>query len=155
MWNRRDPTWQPTSGEGGGYKPTAKCHRAGRESEGFVVPKMVVTKTPPEGRGPALVVLAQRGKGEGMPQWANYLFEEAREPENELSVSAEFTVSIDAAIVSQEPPRVTTSEWVGALVGGPPGACGTGRPSVSRVPEIGMHGLKGGFRSPGSQEHRA
>jgi hypothetical protein len=29
------------------------------------------------------------------------------------------------------------------------------RPSVSRVLEIGMHGLKGGIRNPGSQEHRA
>ena len=27
------------SGEGGPYKPTAKADRAGRESEGFVVPK--------------------------------------------------------------------------------------------------------------------
>jgi hypothetical protein len=29
------------------------------------------------------------------------------------------------------------------------------RPSLSRVWEIHEHGLKGGFRSPGSQEHRA
>ncbi len=67
VWNRRDPPRWPTSGEGGGYKPKAKCHRTGRESEGLVVPRKVVTRTPPEGRGPALVVLAERGKGEGMP----------------------------------------------------------------------------------------
>jgi hypothetical protein len=36
--NRRDPTRQPTSGEGGPYKPTAKGDRAERESEGLVVP---------------------------------------------------------------------------------------------------------------------
>jgi hypothetical protein len=29
------------------------------------------------------------------------------------------------------------------------------RPSVSRVREIRMHGLKGGFRNPGPQGHRA
>jgi hypothetical protein len=39
--------------------------------------------------------------------------------------------------------------------GGSPRACDARRPSVSRVLEIGMHGLKGGIRNPGSQEHRA
>ncbi len=101
--NRRDPTRRPTSGEGGGYKPTAKCHRAGRESEGLIVPRMAPTITSPEGRGPALVALWAWGKGEGMPIWANNPFDEAREPGNELSVVAEFTVTDGAAIVSQEP----------------------------------------------------
>jgi hypothetical protein len=36
--NRRDPSRLLTSSEGGPYKPTAKAERAGRESEGFVVP---------------------------------------------------------------------------------------------------------------------
>jgi hypothetical protein len=36
--NRRDPPRRPTSGEGGPYKPMAKGGRAGRESEGLVVP---------------------------------------------------------------------------------------------------------------------
>jgi hypothetical protein len=45
--NRRDPSRRPgtrarpccpTSGEGGPYKPAAKADRAGRESEGFIVP---------------------------------------------------------------------------------------------------------------------
>jgi hypothetical protein len=44
--NRRDPfpaakgegQALAASGEGGPYKPTAKAERAGRESEGFVVP---------------------------------------------------------------------------------------------------------------------
>ena len=35
------------------------------------------------------------------------------------------------------------------------GECGMRRPSVSRVREIRTHGLKGGLRNPGSQEHRA
>jgi hypothetical protein len=56
--NRRDPPRRPTSGEGGGYKRNAKCHRAGRESEGLVVPWMASSRTTLEGRGSALVVAA-------------------------------------------------------------------------------------------------
>ena len=55
--NRRDPSWRPTSGEGGSYKPTAKWNRAGRESEGFIVPWTPVERSD-EGRDPALVVSA-------------------------------------------------------------------------------------------------
>ena len=40
--NRRDPSRMPVSGEGGPYKLTAKTERAGRESEGFIVPTMPV-----------------------------------------------------------------------------------------------------------------
>jgi len=36
--NRRDPFPAAKSGEGGPYKPMAKADRAGRESEGFIVP---------------------------------------------------------------------------------------------------------------------
>jgi len=38
MRNRRDPFPAAKSGEGVPYKPTAKAERAGRESEGFIVP---------------------------------------------------------------------------------------------------------------------
>jgi hypothetical protein len=55
MWNRRDPSRQPTLGAGASHKPTAKGERVGRESEGSIVPPTPVTKTPAEGRGPALV----------------------------------------------------------------------------------------------------
>jgi hypothetical protein len=58
MRNRRDPSRRPTSGEGGPYKPTVKRDRAGRESEGPVVPTTPVTTRPVEGRGPALVAAA-------------------------------------------------------------------------------------------------
>ena len=102
-----------------------------------------------------MVVLADRGKGEGMPFGANYPFEKAREPGNELSVVAEFAGTRGAAIASQEPPRMTISGRMAVALAHALNACGTGRPSVSRVREIRMHGLKGGFRSPGSQEHRA
>ena len=55
IWNRRDPSWRPTSGEGGSYKPMAKGNRAGRESEGFIVLTTPVER-PDEGRDPALVM---------------------------------------------------------------------------------------------------
>lgn len=64
--NRRDPTRRPTSGEGASYKPSAKWARAGRESEGLIVP-LRPGESPAEGRSPALVVLGYGGKGEGMP----------------------------------------------------------------------------------------
>ena len=49
--NRRDPSWRSTSDEGGSYKPTAKGNRAGRESEGFIVPLMPADKAG-RGKGP-------------------------------------------------------------------------------------------------------
>ena len=49
--NKRDPSWRPTSGEGGSYKPMAKGNRAGRESEGFIVLMMPGDK-PGRGKGP-------------------------------------------------------------------------------------------------------
>lgn len=150
--NRRDPPRRPTSGEGGGYKPMAKCHRAGRESEGLVVPWMASTRTTPEGRGPALVALWDRGKGEGMPSWANNPFEEAREPGRELSVVAKSTATIGAIIDSEEPPRVTTLGRMAGVFVCVLDARGTGRPSVSRVRETRMHGLKGGLCS---HQHRS
>lgn len=64
--NRRDPPRRPASGEGGADKPSAKRSRAGRESEGRVVPTRAGTRTPLEGRRPALVVPEVGGKREGM-----------------------------------------------------------------------------------------
>jgi hypothetical protein len=65
-WNRRDPTRPPTSGKDPTYKPSVKWKGVGRESEGFIVPMSAATRTPQEGRGPALVTLACGGKCEGM-----------------------------------------------------------------------------------------
>ena len=47
MRNRRDPSRPPMSGSGDPYKPTAKADRAGRESEGFIVPLTPVSKGRP------------------------------------------------------------------------------------------------------------
>jgi hypothetical protein len=51
VWNRRDPSWRPASGLGGPYKPMAKGDRAGRESEGPIVPSTPVEKAG-RGKGP-------------------------------------------------------------------------------------------------------
>ena len=64
--NRRGPNRLPTLGEGAAYKRNAKWQRAGRESEGLVVPS-IAGESRTEGRSPALVVLVSGGKGEGMP----------------------------------------------------------------------------------------
>ena len=63
--NRRGPHWLPTLGAGAAYKRDAKWQRAGRESEGLIVP-LRPGESREAGRGPALVVLACGGKGEGM-----------------------------------------------------------------------------------------
>ena len=154
--NRRGPTQQPASGEGGDYKPMVKCRRAGRESEGHVVLTTVSTITAPEGRSPALVTSGVRGKCEGMTARSNNpSVSKARELTNRLCVSAKRrgarTVSADPTWGLSADDRRTAR--IPAHV--PIRACTTRRPSVSRVPEIGTHGLKGGVRNPGSQEHRA
>lgn len=64
--NRRDPTRPPTSGKDPTNKPSVKWKGVGRESEGLIVPRSAATRTPHEGRGPALVRLACGGKCEGM-----------------------------------------------------------------------------------------
>jgi len=82
--NRRDPTQRPTSGEGGTYKPSAKGDRAGRESEGFVVPLMPAATTPVEGRDPALVARVDGGKCEGMAARPNNPVDKVRELQHVL-----------------------------------------------------------------------
>ncbi len=64
--NRRDPTRPPTSGKDPSYKPSVKWAGVGRESAGPIVPMSAATRTPYEGRGPALVALVSGGKCEGM-----------------------------------------------------------------------------------------
>ncbi len=50
--NARDPSARPTSGQGAPYKPKAKSAAAQRESEGIVVPTMVVANNAAGGKGP-------------------------------------------------------------------------------------------------------
>ena len=153
--NRRDPPRQPTSGKGGAHKPKAKGRRAGRESEGPIVPARAATKTPPEGRGPALVMSADGGKCEGMAERPNNPIDKARQLQRRLYVLAKRGPQ---GRIHANPNRIGWGDglpeaWHRSLHR--TRARDTSRPSVSRVRENRMHGLKGGFRNPGPQGHRA
>ena len=87
--NRRDPPRRPPSGEGASYKPKAKGKRAGRESEGSVVPSTAGTKTPSEGRGPAWIASVAGGTCEGMAaRGPNSPREKVRRLQHRLFVAA-------------------------------------------------------------------
>jgi len=87
--NWRDPPRLPLEGEGGPYKPMAKGDRAGRKSEGAVVPLMARTKTAPEGRAPALIAPRVAGTCEGMAACGpNFPIEKARHSSNGLFIVA-------------------------------------------------------------------
>jgi hypothetical protein len=61
--NRRGPPRPLTSGKDPGYKPSAKCQGAGRESEGLVVPRKAVKAA--GGKGPCFGRAVERGYGRG------------------------------------------------------------------------------------------
>jgi RNA-directed DNA polymerase len=63
---RRDPSAQPSSRQGGPYKPTVKSGAAQRESEGIVVPGMAATNNAAGGKGPCGGRVGEGGKREGM-----------------------------------------------------------------------------------------
>jgi hypothetical protein len=65
--NRRDPSWRPASGIGGPYKPTAKGDRAGRESEGPIVPWTPATNA---GRGKGLCFGLRRRMEVSVRAWS-------------------------------------------------------------------------------------
>jgi RNA-directed DNA polymerase len=64
--NTRGPSARPWSGHARSYKPTAKARRAQRESEGAVVPEIVVTNNTTGGKGPCGGHVEVAGKREGM-----------------------------------------------------------------------------------------
>ena len=102
-----------------------------------------------------MVVSAVEGKGEGMPVRANNPAIKARKPQSRLFIAAERQLdALGPWFPMQRPAGLTTPRgpW---SVRQSERASKMRRPSVSRVPEIGTHGLKGGIRNSGSQEHRA
>jgi RNA-directed DNA polymerase len=64
--NTRDPSAQPSSGQGGPYKAKPKSATVQRESEGIVVPTIAVTNNAAGGKGPWGDRVARAGKREGM-----------------------------------------------------------------------------------------
>ena len=78
-WNRRDPTRQPASGKDCSYKAgRLKSSRAGRESEGPIVPVKACSKTRRR-EGALLWSCRWAGKREGMPETANIPLAKARQ----------------------------------------------------------------------------
>jgi len=146
--NTRGPSAPPGSGQRGSYKPMAKASRAQRESEGVVVPRIVVTNNATGGKGLCFGRARNEGKCQGMADRIGpnhpdeiLLVDNARRPLPELWTSAK---RFDGRWQRADHSLRLDIRRAACLLGGRLVHASPGRPSVSRVPEIGTHGLKGG-----------
>ena len=142
-----DPSRQPESGQGRAYKPMAKASGVQRESEGFVATNEGGNK-PLEGRDPVSVVVGLRGKREGMVVYGPPNFPEYKSARTQQQPMGASQMARSAQVVT---PRLTFRGDASERTPGIQGRKSTmhaasGRPSVSRVREIRMHGLTGGLR---------
>jgi hypothetical protein len=138
------------SGQGGWYKPTAKSSAVQRESEGTVVVMRAATKNVVGAKGPCFGQGRNEGKCEGMADRigpnhpaAHERGVKARRPPHALGTSAERSTGLRQRI--EHLPRSDTRGTVRLDEVRPTVHASSRRPSVSRVPEIGTHGLKGGL----------
>ena len=142
--NVRGPSASPQSRQSGSYKSKTKSSAAQRESEGMVVPVMDATKNASGGKRPCFGQVEGGGKGEGMTGRTS----RSNHPGRMAAVQALHLrrrlwsvakrSSREWASRCDEPTRLARSRRGGSTKPLPE------RPSVSRVLEIGMHGLKGG-----------
>jgi hypothetical protein len=146
--NTRGPSARPGSGQRDSYKPTAKSGRAQRESEGVVVLWTAAANNAVRGKDPCFGRARNEGKCEGMADTigpnhpaAHERSVKARRPLHALGTSAERSPGLRR--IDNQPRSDTRGAvrfgWLWSTV-----HVSSGRPSVSRVPEIGTHGLKGG-----------
>jgi hypothetical protein len=142
--NTRGPSAPPGSGPRGSYQPMAKSSRAQRESEGIVVLVTAAANNAVRGKGPCFGRARNEGKCQGMAGTtgpnhpdAHQRVVNARQPRHELwTLAKRLRVPMS---------RLRTDlRSVVRVIGHRGVHAASGRPSVSRVPEIGMHGLKGG-----------
>ena len=150
VWNRRDPSVRPASGQSGAYKPKVKSRRAQRESEGVVVLAMVAQNNAAGGKRPCFGHARRKGKCEGMDgktvpnhPHVRKRADKAREPGRELGAGAKRPTHPDGRSTTPERSDVRLGERTlerGRIVHAP-----SRRPSVSRVREIRTHGLNGGL----------
>ena len=155
--NTRDPSVPPSSGRGGSYKPKAKSSAVQRESEGIVVPQSVgkptrtnaVKNNTVGGKGPCFGHVRGEGKREGMAArsgpndpGAGSCDVHVRQPQCELWAGAERHRSSGRHPIrrARRDARVRGRGHDDSAVAHAP----SGGTSVSRVPEIGTHGLNGG-----------
>jgi hypothetical protein len=120
--NTRGPSAPRREPQGGPYKPKAKSGAAQRESEGVVVPEMAMTKNVAGGKGLCFSHATGAGTSEGMAANSG--------PNNPCGLWI--------AVKAPQPLRWLWEEAKPMAHASPGGL------SVSRVPEIGMHGLNGG-----------
>ena len=146
--NTRDPSAPPPSGQGDSYKPMAKSSGAQRESEGIVVPVRATTNNVVGGKGPCFGRARNEGTCEGMAGMTGpnhpgefMLVVKAQEPPNELGTRAK-----RCRVPMSRTDNPLRPDIRGAVrrVGRGIVHASSRRPSVSRVPEIGTHGLNGG-----------
>ena len=150
VWNRRDPSARPTSGQSGAYKPMVKSRRVQRESEGVVLPMKVATNNAAGGKDPCFGHVRDEGKCQGMagstgpnhPRGRKSAAD-AREPHDELWARAEWLRRLMAqrSTVARHDARASRRTHRDAVAA----HASLRRPSVSRVLEIGTHGLSGGL----------
>jgi len=142
--NVRGPSASPQSRQSGSYKSKTKSSAAQRESEGIVVPAMDAKKNASGGKGPCFGWVEGGEKREGMTGRMS----RSNHPSRMTAVKAlrlQERLWAAAKRISREwegrcdePMRWSRSRQGVSTKLMPE------RPSVSRVPEIGMHGLKGG-----------
>ena len=147
--NTRGPSAWPLSRQTRSYKPKAKSSAAQRESEGLVVPVMVAQNNATGGKGLCFGHARSEGKREGMaaksgpnnPDACTCVVE-VRKPQRELWTAAKRRTSPRRRTMkrARSDTRVCVPSRSDGLVVHAPSR----RPSVSRVREIRMHGLKGG-----------
>ncbi len=148
VWNTRDPSASPQSRQGGSYKSKTKSSAAQRESEGVAVPMIAATNNAAGGKGLCFGRVHDEGKREGMADeigpndpGERRLDEEVRQPQAGLWTGAKCsTFLMLRADVSRRGDARRVARTIGALVT----QASSRRPSVSRMPEIGTYGLKGG-----------
>jgi hypothetical protein len=142
--NTRGPSAPPWSGQRDSYKPTAKSSRAQRESEGIVVLRTVATNNAARGKGPCVGRARNEGTCQGMAGMtgpnhpgAHVRVVNARQPRPGLGMSAKRLRAPMSRLWTDRRSAVRDIGRRGVHAA-------SGRPSVSRVPVIGPHGLKGG-----------
>jgi hypothetical protein len=142
------PSAQPQSRQSGSYKPKAKLSAAQRESEGMVVPVMDATKNAFGGKRPCFGQVEGGGKRKGMTGRTS----RSNHPSRMTAVNAlHLQERLRAAAKRISGERASRCDeptpWIRSRRGGSTKPM-LERPSVSRVLEIGTHGLKGGPVSP-------
>jgi hypothetical protein len=142
--NTRGPSARPTSGHRDSYKPMAKSSRAQRESEGTEVLLRAATNNAVGGKGPCFGRARNEGTCQGMAGTTGpnhpakrELGVNAQQPLHELGMRAERLGGLTRRLRSD-------TRSVLRRVGRWAAHARSRRPSGSRVPEIGTHGLNGG-----------